>query len=104
METIYTRSSQPRGKVNLMKTTVVNIRTTDDYDVYIGRGSRWGNPFRIGQDGTRAEVIEKYRRHLFANPELMDAVGTLRGQRLGCFCHPLACHGDVLAAIADRPD
>lgn len=43
-----------------MKTTVVN-RHKASYDVYVGRGTKWGNPFEIGKDGTRLEVIEKYR-------------------------------------------
>ena len=43
---------------------VVN-KYKEDYDVYIGRGSKWGNPYRIGEDGTREEVIEKYRLYLW---------------------------------------
>ena len=44
---------------------VLNKRTgTHDGAIYIGRGSKWGNPFVIGKDGTRAEVIEKYGQWL----------------------------------------
>ena len=80
------------------RTTVVNVRTSQ-YDVYIGRPSQWGNPFHIGRDGTRAEVIAKYRAYArrFARSELAK----LKGKRLGCYCHPLPCHGDVLAELAD---
>lgn len=72
------------------------------YDVYIGRPSKWGNPFVIGQDGTREEVIAKYREHLLRQPELMKALPELRGKILGCWCSPAACHGDVLAELANK--
>lgn len=83
-----------------MTTTVVNV-LHKQYDVYIGRPSIWGNPYRIGRDGTRAEVIAKYREWIAQQPEILDLLPTLRGKRLGCFCHPKKCHGDVLAAMAD---
>lgn len=73
----------------------------EPYDVYIGRPSVWGNPFQIGRDGTRAEVIAKYREWVQSQPELMAQVGVLRGKRLGCWCAPAACHGDVLQALAE---
>lgn len=86
-----------------MSTTVVNVqRETRGSYVLIGRPSVWGNPFRIGRDGTRAEVIEKFRAYLAARPDLIDrARRELRGRHLGCWCAPLACHGDVLAEIAE---
>ena len=73
------------------------------YDVYIGRGrgSHWGNPFVIGRDGDRAEVIEKYGRWLLTQRELLVALPELRGRTLGCWCAPRPCHGDVLARLAD---
>lgn len=75
--------------------------------VYIGRGSRLGNPFKIGRDGNRAEVIEKYEAWFEEqierrNGAVLAALKDLsqRAERgdlvLGCFCAPLACHGDVL--------
>ena len=81
-------------------TTVVNIKH-DKFDVYIGRGSKWGNPFHIGKDGTRAEVIEKYQEYILSKPELLDALDELIGKRLGCHCKPKACHGDVLVGLLD---
>ena len=89
-----------------MSTTVVNARKVKDPQpnvnyVYIGRPSKWGNPFRIGRDGDRAEVIAKYREWVQRQPALMDALGELRGMRLGCYCYPIDCHGDVLAELAD---
>ena len=81
-----------------MATKVVNLRT-EPYDVYIGRGSKWGNPFRVGPDGTRAQVIEKYRAWLRFQPHLIGALKELRDKRLGCFCAPLPCHGEVLVSL-----
>lgn len=72
----------------------------EKYDVYIGRPSKWGNPFVVGRDGTREQVIEKYRKYIMGNPSLLDSLWELEGKTLGCWCAPLACHGDVLAALA----
>lgn len=83
------------------ETRVVNKRT-DEYDIYIGRPSPWGNRFVIGPDGTREQVIEKYRDWIMRQPELIErAKRELKGRVLGCFCKPLPCHGDVLKEIAD---
>ena len=79
-------------------TRVVNLKTSE-YDVYIGRGSRYGNPFRIGIDGTRKEVIAKYKQWIETQPDLLDSLHELEGKRLGCFCSPQACHGDVLVEL-----
>lgn len=82
------------------RTRVVHCKRAP-YDVYIGRGGRWGNPFVIGRDGDRAEVIAKYERWLLTQPELLAALPQLRGRTLGCWCAPRPCHGDVLARLAD---
>lgn len=66
--------------------------------VYIGRGSPWGNPFVIGKDGSREEVIEKFR--IFTLPKL--DLEPLRGKDLICFCSPKACHGDILLKEANK--
>ena len=87
-----------------MKTTVVHCRR-ESYDVYIGRPSIFGNPFKIGPGGTRAEVIEKYRAWVLEKPALVEEIRwQLRGKRLGCYCAPQPCHGDVLAEIADSDE
>jgi hypothetical protein len=65
-------------------------------DVYIGRGSKWGNPFIIGKDGDRELVISKYAEYLVSKPELMRDIKSLKDKNLVCFCSPKACHGDVL--------
>lgn len=76
------------------------------HDVYVGRPSPYGNPFKEGADGTRAEVIRLFEDWLLRQPELLEDVRTnLRGKVLGCWCAPLPCHADVLARIANEdPD
>ena len=69
--------------------------------IYIGRGSRWGNPFRIGADGDRAAVIAKHARWLRDQHHLLRALDDLRGKDLACFCAPAPCHGDLLLRLAN---
>ena len=69
--------------------------------VYIGRGSKWGNPFVIGRDGDRMIVIAKYERWLRSQHHLLRALDELRGRDLGCYCAPRACHGDLLLRLAN---
>ncbi len=90
-------------------TRVVHVRK-EDYDIYIGRGflefweSDWHNPFRLGHDGNRKEVLQKYRDYLSSRPDLLARLHELRGKTLGCWCKPQTCHGDVLAELADISD
>jgi Domain of unknown function (DUF4326) len=70
--------------------------------VYIGRGSIWGNPFIIGKDGTRQEVVEKYAIWICDNPELLNKLTSLKGKDLVCFCRPLTCHGDILEILLEN--
>jgi hypothetical protein len=87
-------------------TTVVNIKSGAEFDVFIGRPSQFGNPFRIGVDGTRTEVVEEYERYARAkikeDAQFREAVRGLYGKRLGCYCVPLKCHGTVLARLAEE--
>jgi hypothetical protein len=91
-------------------TTVVNLTRGAAFDVYIGRAGRgqagpWGNPFVLGRDGDRATVIAKYEAWIQTQPQLLARLPELKGKRLGCFCHPHPCHGDVLVRLADAlPD
>lgn len=102
-----------------MATTVVNRRHKQPYDVYIGRGSQWGNPFshlpqsrtRKGtiKVATRDEAIQCYSTWLDAQLALdPDFIKPLIGKVLACWCRPLAgfqgkllCHAQVLAAKCD---
>ncbi len=72
------------------------------YDVYIGRPSKWGNPYKVGRDGTREQVIERYEHWLRAQPQLVADLHALTGKTLGCWCAPRACHGEILARLADE--
>lgn len=97
-----------------LRTTVVNIRYLP-YDIYCGRAGKgqsgtWGNPYT---QGSRQQVIERYRDYLLGNQRLMDMVHTLKGKTLGCFCAPRGarltcndvpyiCHAQVLAEVADH--
>lgn len=71
------------------------------YHVYIGRPSKWGNPYHYPRDGTLGEVLELYRRHVLTSPELVAALPELKGKVLGCWCAPNPCHGDILAVLAE---
>lgn len=64
-------------------------------------GVEWGNPYRIGRDGTRADVIALYERYLRKRHDLLRALDELRGKDLVCFCAPLPCHGDLLRRLAN---
>lgn len=90
-----------------MITTVVN-RRVEDYDVYIGRLSIWANPFShvdskftVTKVATREDAIECYRKWIVLQPHLLARLHELKGKRLGCWCEPLPCHGQVLAELAD---
>ena len=73
--------------------------------VYVGRGrgSRWGNPFREGVDGTREEAITKFEtyaiKRLEREPNWLDP---LKGKDLICWCAPKSCHADVLLRLANK--
>ena len=82
-------------------TKVVN-KYHENYDVYIGRGSKWGNPFVIGPDGSRSDVISKYEKWIHTQVHLLDSLNDLRDKTLGCFCKPRACHGDVLVRLLNE--
>jgi Domain of unknown function (DUF4326) len=91
-----------------MRTRVVHCNAYPIYDVYIGRPSDWGNPYSHLEKSaaqfkveTREEAIEKYREWIKTQPELLARLPELKGKSLGCWCKPFACHGDVLASMAD---
>jgi hypothetical protein len=68
--------------------------------VYVGRSSRWANPFIEGMDGTGKEVIAKYRTWLLTKPRLVADLPSLRGKLLACWCAS-PCHAEVLAELAN---
>lgn len=79
------------------------IKTRSNIDVNIMRPTKWGNPYIIGVDGSREEVVFKYRTYILDNPELVAAAKKeLKGKNLICCCAPKPCHGDVLLEIANE--
>lgn len=96
-------------------TKIVHCKSSE-YDTYIGRPSIFGNPFSHKKGtqakvvvATREDAVEKYRQWVEGQikipgltPPTMEQVKELKGKVLGCWCSPLACHGDILAEIADN--
>lgn len=87
------------------KTEVVNLHHAE-YDVYIGRKGRghdgyFGNPFDL-RNFTREEALAKFEEHFLSRVKsdavFREKVLSLRGKKLGCFCKPRKCHGDIIVA------
>ncbi|EOX4391819.1 DUF4326 domain-containing protein [Vibrio cholerae] len=106
----------PHRLIHINITRVINIKSDTKYQAekstpkyeYIGRGSYWGNPHSMFEDGDdRDEVIRKYKYDFdydkFINVD-KSKVYDLAGKRLGCFCKPQSCHGDVLADFLNSWD
>jgi len=106
----------PLRLIQIKITRVINIKKDDEFSSqkstpkyeYIGRGSYWGNPYSMYEEGdSRDEVIRKYKYDFdyekFPNKDKAD-VYQLAGKRLGCFCKPQSCHGDVLANFLNSWD
>lgn len=91
-------------------TSVVHCQK-EKYDVYIGRPSKWGNPFTHIKEketlaeflvDTREEAINKYREYILSKPELLNDLHELDGKILGCWCKPKSCHGDILLELLTK--
>ncbi len=87
------------------ETTVVHCKR-EAFDIYIGRPSIWGNLFSHVDRSrakyvveTREEAIEAYFEWILTQPKLLSKLESLRGKRLGCWCKPQSCHGDVLVEL-----
>ena len=94
-------SGKPVKTIFVKTTRVVNKDKGAEYDLYIGRGTPWGNPFAIGENGMdRRQVISAYRdyfkKKFIDDPQGNRDIRTLKGLVLGCHCKPEACHGDVI--------
>jgi hypothetical protein len=94
------------------KTRVVN-KYKEQYDVYIGRGSIWGNPYSHLDSSkakwkvsSREEAIQKYKDYILNEIEVgnisIKDLKDLVGKRLGCFCKPKDCHGDFLVILCNE--
>ncbi|EPW8658183.1 DUF4326 domain-containing protein [Pseudomonas aeruginosa] len=101
--------NKPTRTIKLQLTIVVNKDRDEPYDIYIGRGTIWGNPYQIGQDGDRDEVIRKFeydfnRGFLKASENFEKNISILKGKVIACHCKPAACHGDVIAHYINSQD
>lgn len=80
----------------------------EDFDVYIGRPSKWGNIYSHKKGfakytvANREEAVQKYREWILQQPELLKDLHELKDKALGCWCAPKACHGDVLLELANQ--
>ena len=72
--------------------------------VYVGRPTKWGNPFVVGRDGVRGECVELHRAWIVNQPELLAQLWQLRGKDLVCWCAPAACHAETLRDLAEADD
>jgi len=79
------------------------------FDVYVGRGSKWGNPFSHLRDSraeflvaTREEAIRKHREWILTQDQLLNDLPELIGKVLGCYCAPKSCHADTLVELSER--
>jgi len=85
-----------------MPTTRVHYQK-EPFDVFIGRGSKWGNPFPIRKDRTREQAVEMYEKWIRLKPELLADIHELDGKVLGCWCdRDELCHGDVLIKLVEE--
>ena len=80
------------------KNTDIDIPTSA---IYIGRPSKYGNPFSISKDHSRNEVIKMYEDYILSHPDLDEIKTELKGKDLVCFCSPKKCHGDILIRLAN---
>lgn len=86
-------------------TTIVNLKFIKECDVYCGRGGPFGNPFVIGRDGSREEVLIMYGVYLKKHKALIRrAQRELVGRVCGCFCVPEPCHVEILIGCAMEID
>jgi len=99
-----------------MSARVVHCKR-EPFDIYIGRPSKWGNPFThikglpgistktgtlaVYEVESRDAAVEAYEEWIQTQPDLLAALPQLKGMVLGCWCAPQRCHGDVLVRLAN---
>lgn len=91
-----------------IKSPVANVKT-DKYDIYVCRGSKWGNPFSHLKDSSarwkvnsRDEAIDAYNEWIHNQPELIALLPELKGKVLGCWCKPKRYHAEILVKLANK--
>ena len=92
---------------------VINIKNykKDDY-IYVGRPSKWGNPYSSKDSklaelvSDREESLSKYRKYIIENPSLVDELISEMNEKLitklGCWCKPMDCHADILVELINE--
>lgn len=83
---------------------IVRVNKLQEYDVFVGRPSKFGNPFIIGRDGNRFEVIAKFEQYLRNHPDLNNLLDELNNKRIACWCdvNMEKCHGDVFIKLLNE--
>lgn len=132
MSNTHQKYHSNNNETSVVNVRVSNIRDRDGYqnlkewcedenNIYIGRkgvvfidkqrypkeDSIWANPFKIDDQNTREKVIHKYRKYIIRKikkENLWDELQNLKGKKLGCWCHPKLCHGDVLIDLINEYD
>ena len=98
MDAVINLNREPRLRDAFEHAHVVNNT------VLVDRRTKWGNPFKPGVDGSREDVIARYRvdlwRRIRAGEVSLEELAELDGCWLACWCEPLPCHGNVLARAA----
>ena len=109
-------------KVKYIRPKHTNLREwmKDDENEYIGRAgvvfidkerypkvsSQWANPFKIGKHGNREEVLEKYEKYIRCKLQndtaLCESLIHMKGKKLGCWCAPEPCHGNILLRLIEE--
>jgi hypothetical protein len=115
MSVINCKVKYIRPKYNNLKEWI-----EDSNNIYIGRAgvvfknkerypkksSDFANPFKIGKDGTREEVIQKYKQFISnkidTQPHIKKQLLDMKGKNLGCWCYPEPCHGNVLLEFIEK--
>lgn len=104
------------SKTNKTEATNIKCRVVHckkaPYDIYVGRPSKWGNPFSHLKKGTLAKYVVNTREESIAaykkwitegeGQYLLKDLHELKGKVLGCWCKPKSCHGDVLAELVEK--
>lgn len=91
--------------INKFDKYVVNVKAYNTKDfIYIGRGSKWGNPYKMknSSEAEREKVVREYYKYLKNTPKLLNSIKELKNKKLGCYCSPKLCHGHVLAWLANK--
>ena len=76
----------------------------EPYDIYIGRPSKWGNPFVIGKERTREQAVKQYLWYILHDEKLLYDISELKNKTIACWCSPELCHGHVLKVLVENEE